>query len=252
MRINMHHSTTSFVMYFIFCCINIPLGIIVNQTLFRNIKKENHREKGRIVQRLIKTYSIVQCISWPLILISTIILYFNKTAFEILPTHLFHPTIFIIRLICALNRNYIAFNSLIIATSRYIFVVFERKIRAFKLRNVRTFLLTISVGVPMILTLLHQATTPTGPQWLSFFMPYNDEMKLRFANKSLNINDILMSETKQSPIYTSVSEFLPSPLIDLIWFVEVFMSIAIYSNIIEGYMYAHCYYIIKRYELLSL
>ena len=248
----MHHSITSFVMYFIFCCINLPIGIIVNRTLFRNIKKENHREKGRIVQRLIKTYSIVQCISWPLILISTIVLYFNKTAFVIIPPKLFHPAIYIIRLICALNRNYIAFNSLIIATSRYIFVVFERKIRAFKLRNVRTFLITASVGVPIILTLLHQATTPTGPQWLSFFMPYNDEMQLLFANNSLDINDILMSEIKQSPIYTSTRELLPSPLINLIWFVEIFMSMAVYSNIIEGYMYAHCYYIIKRYELLSI
>ena len=248
MSINMHHSTTSFIMYFIFCCINIPLGIIVNRTLFRNINKGNHREKGKIVQRIIKTYSIVQCISWPFILISTVILYFNKTAFKIIPTNLFHPAISIIRLICALNRNYVAFNSLIIATSRYIFVVFEKQIDTFKIRNVRAFLLTISVGVPMISTLLHQTATPTGIQWLSFFMPHTDEIQLLFANQSLDINDVLMSEIEQSPIYTFVHEYLPSSLINVIWFVEIFMSIAIYSNIIEGYMYAHCYYIIKRYD----
>ena len=244
----MHHSTTSFVIYFIFCCITIPLGICVNRTLFCNINKGNHREKGKIVQTIIKTYSLVQCISWPFILISTVILYFNKTAFEIIPPNLFHPAISTIRLICALNRTYIAFNSLIIATSRYIFVIFETQIDRFKIRHVRAFLLTISVAIPMILTLLHQATTPTGPQWLSFFMPYTDEIQLLFANKSLDINDVLMSEIQQSPLYTFVHEYLPSLLINVLWFVEIFMSIAIYSNIIEGYMYAHCYYLIKRYD----
>ena len=39
----------------------MPIGIIVNRKLYHNIKNEVHRENGKVIQRILKTYSLVQC-----------------------------------------------------------------------------------------------------------------------------------------------------------------------------------------------
>ena len=48
----------------------IPLIILVNKRLYTNIKNEERQEKGKVIQFIIKTYALVQCIGWPCLFIA--------------------------------------------------------------------------------------------------------------------------------------------------------------------------------------
>ena len=48
----------------------MPLGIFIHRKLYNNINNEKHRESGKVIQRILKTYSIIQCTLAPLIHLS--------------------------------------------------------------------------------------------------------------------------------------------------------------------------------------
>ena len=112
--------------HIILCLILIPLGMLINQKLYHNIKNEEHLEKGQIIQRIIKTYSIIQCILWPSCLILSTLLLENSILKELAPAPKFYLTQFS-RCLSTFLRHYSAFHSLIIAVSRYVFIVFNGK-----------------------------------------------------------------------------------------------------------------------------
>ena len=39
----------------------MPIAIFLNKKLYHNLKNEKRRENGKVIQRILKTYSIVQC-----------------------------------------------------------------------------------------------------------------------------------------------------------------------------------------------
>ena len=52
----------------------IPLIITVNKTLYKNLSQEKRQEKGKVIQRILKTYALIQCAGWPCMLVSFITL----------------------------------------------------------------------------------------------------------------------------------------------------------------------------------
>ena len=71
------------VFYILICLVVIPLGIGIGIKLYNKVKDEEHNEKGKVIQKIIKTYSIVQCVAWPLILlICVLIMIANQTHFS--------------------------------------------------------------------------------------------------------------------------------------------------------------------------
>ena len=64
--------------YSIFVLIVIPTGITVCKKLYDNVKNEEHLEKGKILQRITKTYAVAQCIAWPIIDALAFMLMVNK------------------------------------------------------------------------------------------------------------------------------------------------------------------------------
>ena len=111
--------------YFIYCCFVITLGVIVNKRLYQNVKNEEHLEKGKVIQRILKTFARVQYLGWPTILCLAFALKLNKEVLGTIPMSLIHPSIKVLRATYTLMNNYVGFNSLIIATTRYVFIVYE-------------------------------------------------------------------------------------------------------------------------------
>ena len=60
------------------------VGIIVGMKFYKNVSKEDHQENGKLIQRIIKTYAIVQCITWPSIMAFALTIYVNSTVLKVI------------------------------------------------------------------------------------------------------------------------------------------------------------------------
>ena len=67
--------TVGDIIFFLVCFVLVSLGIFVNRKLYTTIKNEEHREKGKVIQHMVKTFSLLQCFTWPCITVLTWILY---------------------------------------------------------------------------------------------------------------------------------------------------------------------------------
>ena len=70
--------------YFAYCFSVVTFGIVVNKKLYQNVRNEEHLEKGKIIQRIMKTHSLVQCITWPVLISAAFFMKINKNLLEII------------------------------------------------------------------------------------------------------------------------------------------------------------------------
>ena len=98
------------------------VGVILNTKLYKNVKNETRQEKGKVIQRIMKTYAIVQTIAWPCIVWGNVLLGINRSVYSV-----FHPCLALslqifLRFFYKLVRLFVGFNSLIVALCQYLFV----------------------------------------------------------------------------------------------------------------------------------
>ena len=79
---------TATLIYWISITIFSTLGVIVGIRLYNNLNNEKHREQGKVIQRIMKTYAIMQCIAWPCIMIFLGLLLIDKFVTHICPLSL--------------------------------------------------------------------------------------------------------------------------------------------------------------------
>ena len=144
--------------YFMYSISMIALGISVNSKLFKNVKNEEHLEKGKIIQIIMKTHSMVQCIAWPSLIVMAFLLKINKHLnLDFIPRTYVGYIIGILRFLSTLNGCYGGFNSLIMAISRYVCIVHYHAVDSYGVRKVRKCLIGSSIGIPILLAILTDA-----------------------------------------------------------------------------------------------
>ena len=227
-----------FAITLVFFTILIPVGIIINIKLYRNIKHEEHMEKGKVIQRIMKTFALIQCITWPTLMIWDVLLYLNATI-QVIPASWMSIIVFITRLISTLNSDYVSFNSLIIAACRYSFIVFETHAEKLGIKRLRTLFIASSIVVPTFRTVLDLSSNPTDSRFLSEFVYSDDET---IQNSSCNTTYTNTYPPSMITDYLLVNDYLPSMLVSAINFTNLTLLILIYSNIIEGFIYFHTFF----------
>ena len=75
----------------------MTFGVTLNQKLYNYVKDEEHKEKGKIVQRILKTFALVQSIGWPVIMTFGFLLKLNTEVLDILPIQFVHFSIIFLR-----------------------------------------------------------------------------------------------------------------------------------------------------------
>ena len=203
-------------------CLMIPilltLGVLVGIRLYKNLKNEKPQEQGKVIQRIMKTYTVVQCVAWPALTICMGLLRINKVFIKFLTPSLERNVILTFRSLCNLFRCYIGFNSLIIAICRYCFIVFDQTTRAFGIGKARKMLLCGSFGIPLCVAVLFEATAPMHQGWIA----------LSTAEDSF-----------QSPIFDLANSLLPNFVTyGMASFCMCMLGI-IFSNLGEGIIYLH-------------
>ena len=233
----MNSHTTEFIIYVAYCSIVITSGVMVNKKLYRNVKNEEHLEKGKIIQKIMKNHSLAQCVAWPTLILSFFMLKINKDILDIMPHDLVGYIIVVIRCFNSFYATYNGFNSLVIAISRYICIVHEATLDRFGVKKLRYFMITSSFGIPVLFCILNEFLIPVEHVWGAHFMPnYTNSIDERGDNE-INVEDNL----QQSPLYLISVAYLPSSITLGFKFLRFIILILVYSNILEGILYLHIY-----------
>ena len=230
---------------FIVCIIFIlPLVIYVNKKLYNNIKKEEHLEKGRVIQYIIKHYAQFQFIGWPCFVVSFGVIKFLIIIIPVSQTLTVHILASTLRYAYAFFRDYLQFHSLIIAICRYTFIILESKAEKFGIIRLRRFFIGASIAVPLLTSTLYELTCPIETFYVRWF--YGVGLSQEISNNTKKLEESLNDGTLESLAFRiSNSSFSPF-VIDCAQFLETAIFSIIYSNIIEGILYAKIFIFYHR------
>ena len=239
-------ATFHFAMWLVFCFTTIPIGTIIGITLYRHIKNQEHLEKGKVIQRIMKTFVLVQCITWPTLMVWNILLGLNKSI-QIIPPSWMSLVVFTTRVINNLHYDYVAFHSLVIAVCRYSFIVYKDQAEKIGIKKLRTLFISSTVLVPCFRQLLFFCTwKSTDSRFLSAFVYFDDETTQNSFFNTTHTNRYHPGMITDSILYVLVNDHFPSMLVFAIKFTSRTMLILIYSNIPEGLIYLHTFYYSRR------
>ena len=229
--------------FYILSLFVIPLVIFVNKKLYWNIKNEEHLEKGKVIQYMIKTYAIVQCIIWPCIVLACGLI---KLIAEYSPNLPISTIVSTFRFLYTFFRDFLQFHSLIIAITRYIFIVFEGPATKFGIQKIRKVVISASIGVPFLTAVLYELTCPIEKTYLDWF--YNEKYSVQLQNNSEIRQTDPINDDWESTIFIVFNNNLSSSLISIVSIFEHILFAIIYSNTIEGCIYIHIAVWFQRYN----
>ena len=226
--------------YFCYCCITMSFGVILNHKLYKYVKDEEHKEKGKIVQRILKTFALIQCIGWPVIMTFGFLLKLNTEVLDVIPLPLVRFSIIFLRAIYTTINSYIGFNSLIIAITRYVFTIHNSIVQKIGIQKLRSIFISSSIIVPMVLAYLNESIIPVEEVWSSIFIP-NYAYSVERAGEKLSFDNTTTISAISRPLLAfpdhSSLEYVKC-ILQVIWFCMLVMT---YSNIVEGFLYLRVY-----------
>ena len=231
----------------------IPFGLIIGKKLYQNIKQEELQQKGQVLQRIMKTYIVIQCIAWPLIMsLFTVLLILAKTtqlngkmsALEVFLRALISSCRFFYVLILC----YAGFNSLLVAICRYIFIVIVQHKDASTIKKIRSWVIAASIVIPVMVATLHEATVPLNSRWMGVLEKMvTPDNSTSVINSSYPIQNTTLI-VHQSSIFTIFDEYVPTTIKFGIRVACAAMKLVIFSNVFEGCIYLHIYIRNRRSE----
>ena len=230
---------------FMVCFILIlPLIIYVNKKLYDNIKNEEHLEKGRVIQHIIKHYSQLQFIGWPFVFVSFGSIKLLNCITPLSQTLTVQIVVFALRYAYTFFRDYLQFHSLVIAICRYTFVIWESTAEKFGVTRLRRLFISASIVVPLLTSTLYEVTCPVENFYVSWF--YGIGISQELANTTNTIEELLHDRKFESLAFMVVNSYFSSFVVDLLQCIETALFSIIYSNVIEGILYANIFIFYHR------
>ena len=234
----------------------MPLGVAVCKRLYQKIKSEEHKEKGKVVQTLIKNYCLVQMIGCPVLLFLSWPIEINNGTLHIINSSETIIAIHIVRALYHFYRHYLSFHSLIVATTRYTFLMYDIQTEIFGVQKLRNLFISFSFGVPLILTVICICVHPLEVRWLQLFAVYNDSLSIptdthydgyRLGRENIGV---ITAEEYNIGLYNLISKLLPSPLVYGLQIFHGVTIVLIMMNIVELFLYAHLFLHFHRYNII--
>ena len=233
--------TSEIVIYLITCVFVIPSVIFVNRRLYSNISNEEHLEKGKVIQYLVKTYALVQCIGWPIIILAFgAIKLINHSSLS-LPVK---SLVCIFRFLYTLLRDYVQFHSLIVAITRYTFIVYDSSATRFGINRLRKIFIATSIGIPLLSSALYEVSIPLEKTYINWF--YNKEWTYNIKNDSGKQNVDHSDVELESVFFILFHKFFSSSVENIVISVGHVLFSIMYTNIVEGCIYTHIFFWFRR------
>ena len=214
-------------------------GMLVNMKFLDNLKKEERKENGKILQRVLKNSAIAQMTFWPFLFFTLWLIKTDKLLIRYVDPCLYRYFGLVLRFLYFVFRFYLGFNSFVVATCRLCLIVYEEYILMFGLFVFRKIILYGSVLVPLIIVVLAECTIP-----ISNYDKYLATEDLRCTKEFTNSNDTKI--VIQSPIFSIVENHVNTQVIMVVKVLCYSMSFILLSNVAEGIMYFHTWLFIIR------
>ncbi len=255
-------SSTAEIILFASCyTIIIPLGLVICIKLYYNLKNEEHTEKGKIIQRILKTYCLVQCVAWPLIsLVFGIVLFTKRSIFASNNSILMLTIVSILRFAVRLNLLYVGFNSWIFAICRYVFTMRVTHDEPSCIKELRRLFIVTSILAPVLFGILDEAfiayprITPITAASDVMIRPNQTNVESTFydTDHTLQNHTYIVYLIPQSPLFLFVEKHVSSSIKYAVKLGLVIAHSVFYSNIPEGILYTHIFIVNKRLYAIPL
>ena len=234
-------------MYILLCVIVIIIGIAINFKTYHNINIEEFKEKGKVIQSILKNYCKVQCVAWPVVLSSFgAISVMIRSSFILNHSSSVITFIQVAEFIIKLTLIYVSFNSFIIASCRYIFIIIVTHNELESIKRIRKMIVLASIIGPIILTILDEAFVPLAKYKINLTQYQVQLVKTQLLNNSgyeiSNTSFII----PQSLIYNVIQDYVPQLLLYPINCFLFIINFSAFSNVIEAGLYIHIFWYNKR------
>ena len=222
----------------------LPLTVYVNKKLYDTIKNEEHLEKGRVIQHIIKRYSQLQFIGWPIIVFSFGLIKLINLINPLSQTLTVKILVSTLRYVYTFFRDYLQFHSLVIAICRYTFIIWESTAEKIGIIRLRKLFIGASIVVPLLSSSFYEVTRPITKNYVSWF--YGIDFSQEFSNTTNKIEDSSLDQKFESIAYRVVNSYFSSFVIESLELIETTLFFVIYSNVIEGILYANIFIFYHR------
>ena len=176
-------------------------------------------------------------IAWPTLCLFSLRIFLNNDTFHFIdPT----KTIFaikIFRYLYHLFRVYLSFHSLIVAITRYSFLMYDIQTDVIGIPKLRSLLISCSIGVPFMHSILYACTATFQVRWILLFAIRNNSMSI--PSEQHDFFSIQVTEAKEynNLLYNITKNLIPPQVIFGLQLFEAAIFILFASNIIEGFLY---------------
>ena len=216
------------------------VGIVVNVSFFKKLKKEKQKvppgRKGNVIEPIMSRFCIFQIFYWPYHL-----LFFWISLNEIIPTEYMNGwwcNIFL-QYGIKLGRMIIGYNSLFVALIRYLYIVHSPKMNKWEFKRVGMVFKICSITIPIGMEIVG-----------NFFNSYEelqaqDGFQECIANFK-NLNGTTVDKIPDPYPLAWTLQVLPESIVVIIRWMFLLIAAIVFMNVIEYYLYFKIFKSIKR------
>ena len=219
------------------------VGVAINWKHLRNIN-EDYRKRdsgtdGCILNNILKCNAKVIIVVCPYYLL---LFWFLNENYELPPW--FQYALCYDQYIVTTLRIYVAFNSLVIATMRYIFIVHNKLVLKFGKANVKTMFYYGSIAIPVFLGVLNGCSIKLPRHVQQLPQTICVDFYLDTLNITLEESDAIPDFG--SPILSFLQQYVPMELTSYVQTFVTIVGLLILSNLLEAVLYWRTFSVIRQ------
>ena len=227
------------ILEFIFTLIICTCGVTLNIKFSKKLEQERRCKpvgrKGNVIEPIMRWFIKLQIVYWPLELFV-----FWIIVNDLMPSFI-HPQIcFLGAFIITCGRLIVAFNSIILALIRYLYIVHSQKASKWEFDKVARWFQIASLAVPFSIHIV----------WLLTFdrsIIRENIIEKFYIDENGATNTTSTQCTEEAPLsVTFTSQYLPKPFLDTVGIFTLIVEAITYLNIAECFLYAKIFLTIQR------
>ena len=229
------------ILEFVISIIISVCGIVINYRFVKKLSEEKRHtpigRRGNIIEPVIRWNCCFQMVFWPYDL-----LYFWINQNEIISSKFIYQNSWlcdVLTLSVRFGRIAIAYNSFFATLIRYFYIVHQQKANQWNFENVAKRFIFFSIFTPLVVETIGTMTNP--------YTEYLEEDELNTCVefwRSFSTNQTIVIPTAKA--YDFTISFLPKLGVDVVYHIYAIITMVVYLNFIDGWLYARIFKTMKR------
>jgi hypothetical protein len=241
--IDMPVSLWSTVLEFLFSVMISVCGEIINYRFMSKLKEDKRRtplgRKGNVIEPIMRWYCKLQMIYWPYHLLTFWVLFNEIIPFEYMNGWWCSAWWGVLKF----GRMCIGWNSLFVALIRYIYIVHRQKSNQWNFEKIGRYFRISSIAIPVAIETIGLFVTTSAEYQTTF-----ERDVFKSCVVSLQDHNTTHNIQTPEPFFRALTlQVIPEWLILGVYSVYVCLTIAVFSNVIDGFLYFQIHRTIKRY-----